>query len=346
MDNLTARPGILKQANQSYIRRVLRTKGTATRAELVRETGISPTTVRALLSGMLENGEIESMGSDPSSGGRKAERYRFRPERYHGAAICMSVDRVDGLVINQCGEIVEYERLPCPDGDLERSALAYLDAQAERRELRAVGVGGLGVVDGRCFWRKDRAADALYKVEIGETIARRYGLPVVLENDLNATAIGLARCYGREFPGERPEDTNLAYLHFDKGCISAGFIAGGRVLRGWNNFAGELGLIPVEEGRPLDECMIGAADDGAYTQRLLGILCWICGVLNPQYVALGGPDLRKDCLGPVGDGLFALLPKQMQAEILYVPDVWHDYRDGMAWLTAGRMFDEVQLVRE
>ena len=77
MDSLTARPNILKQANLSLIRRAIKAKGTSTRAEIAIETRISSTTVRSLLSEMLENGEIESIGLDESSGGRKAQRYRL-----------------------------------------------------------------------------------------------------------------------------------------------------------------------------------------------------------------------------------------------------------------------------
>ena len=58
MDTLTARPRLLKQANLSLIRRVIKNRGTATRAEIAGETQISSTTVRSLLAEMLENGEI------------------------------------------------------------------------------------------------------------------------------------------------------------------------------------------------------------------------------------------------------------------------------------------------
>lgn len=94
MDTLTARPRVLKQANLSHIRKVLKAKGTATRAEIAYETKISSTTVRSLLSEMMQNGEIESVGYDESSGGRKAERYGFRPNRYYGAAFCITGDRI------------------------------------------------------------------------------------------------------------------------------------------------------------------------------------------------------------------------------------------------------------
>lgn len=46
------------------------------------------------------------------------------------------------------------------------------------------------------------------------------------------------------------------------------------------------------------------------------------------------------------DGLFSMLPKHMCAEILYSPDAWNDYHNGMAYLTAGKMFEEIQLVKD
>ena len=61
MDTLTARPRLLKQANLSQIRRVIKRRGTATRAEIAGETQISSTTVRSLLAEMMENGEIAAV---------------------------------------------------------------------------------------------------------------------------------------------------------------------------------------------------------------------------------------------------------------------------------------------
>ncbi|GAA4653263.1 hypothetical protein GCM10023142_04010 [Anaerocolumna aminovalerica] len=76
------------------------------------------------------------------------------------------------------------------------------------------------------------------------------------------------------------------------------------------------------------------------------IICWIYGILNPKYVALGGPDFRKECIGAIRDNLYASLPHNMLAEILHSPDIRHDYYEGMAFLTAGRIFDDVQFLKE
>lgn len=67
----------------------------------------------------------------------------------------------------------------------------------------------------------------MYKSDIGIFLSERYQLPVIMENDINATAIGFGRCYAKEFPEENPEDTNMAFLHFEEHCVSAGFISAG-----------------------------------------------------------------------------------------------------------------------
>ena len=346
MDTLTARPRLLKQANLSQIRRVIKRRGTSTRAEIAGETQISSTTVRSLLAEMMENGEIESIGHDKSSGGRKAERYRFKPDKYYGAAICISGSDMHGLLVGICGEILETVRLEFTGSDYEPAICAFLDELMARKDIKSIGIGVPGIVEGGAFWQGTGGSDELCRYDLGDRLAERYHIPVVMENDLNATAIGFGRCYAKEFPRESPERANMAYLHLEKTCVSAGFIVGGRIVRGFRNFAGELGLIPMEDGRILDEWLMSALDDKDYADLMIRIISWICGILNPQYVVLGGPDLRTDCIGPISDGFSALLPKHMTAEILYSADMWHDYHDGMASLTAGKIFDDVQFIKE
>lgn len=345
MDTIIATPNLLKQANLSLIRKAIKARTTATKAEIVNDTNISTTTIRSLLSEMQQNGEIESVGLDKSSGGRKAERYQFKLDRYYGAAFCITDKQAYGLLVDVYGKIMETTKLEVTDEDYETAICAFLDALLLEKDIKSIGIGVPGIVENGSYWIQDKQGE-LCKIDIGKTLELKYHIPVFLENDLNATAIGFGRCYRKEFPNEAPENTNMVYLYFEYDCISAGFISEGRVIRGCNNFAGELGLIPMNNGKHLYECFAEPIGDIEYTNLAIHIICWICGILNPQYVALGGPALRKDLIGPIGDGLSTLLPKHMLPEILYAPDVWHDYFDGLAYLTAGKIFHDVQFIKE
>ncbi len=345
MDDLIARPHMLKQVNLSSIRKAIMTKITATRAEIARDTQISSTTVRSLLAEMLQNGEIESTGYDESSGGRKAERYQLKTDRYFAAALCILNDTIHCLVVNICGEIIQASKRKVIEGDMRTPILSFLDELTDEKDIRAIGLGVPGIVSGGGFLKGNQSHE-LYKDDIGDLLAKRYGIPIILENDLNATMIGLGRSFETQFPDDCPGKINMAYLFLEKGCISASFIAEGRIIRGFNNFAGELGLLSLYGQRPLSELLAESTDDSQYTDVIANIACWICAVLNPRFIALGGPGFRRDCLGPIGDALYALLPRDMAAELIYSPDILNDYYSGMAYLAAGKIFDEIQLIKE
>lgn len=342
MEDMNARPGLLKQMNLSLLRRALQRRDSATRAELAADTGISSTTVRTLLCEMEQNGELEATGCDPSSGGRRAERYRLRSDRYCGAAFCLTGNTLHYLVTDLCGNILEGGPLPYGEDDLLGAICPCLDELLTRRELRSIGLGLPGIVEGDGYLYADGDGE-LHKVALGDTLAQKYGLSVTLENDLNAIAVGFGLCYEKQFPACESERTNMAFVHFEKGCVSAGLLADGQVIRGFSGYAGELSLALGTDGRTLSQTMDAPMDDVAYTRHVVGLLSWVCALLNPRYVALGGPAFRRECLGPIGDGLYALLPRAMPPEVLYAPDVWSDFLHGMAHLTARRIFDDVRL---
>ncbi|MEM1484188.1 ROK family protein [Oscillospiraceae bacterium PP1C4] len=343
-DNIMGKPNVLKQVNLSFVRRAIMEKGSATRAEIVDATKISVTTVRTLLTEMKSNNELVEVGFDDSIGGRKATRYKLNEERFFGVAFCLGGTDVRYLTVNICGEICEKGTLVGGENTTE-AICDFLDDLTANVEIRSIGIGVPGVVSGMGYDRKN-AEGELENFPIGKIIGSRYGVPVILENDMNAIALGFGRCYLKTFPEERCEDTNMAYIHFDKNCLSAGFLSGGRILRGQHNFVGELGLFPVSDTKTLNELLASPLDDNAYAALVAKLIAGVCCMLNPQYVALGGEAFRKDCLLLITECFNGTLPPKMSAEILYAEDQWHDYLEGMAHLTAEQIFADVRLVKE
>src|SRR5699024_3025278 len=87
-------------------------------------------------------------------------------------------------------------------------------------------------------------------VPLGEELARRLGLdhPVLsLENDAKLSALAEAPRLARR------GIVDLVYLTGDQG-VGAGIIAGGRLIRGWSGFSGEVGHIGVDSAGELCRC--------------------------------------------------------------------------------------------
>jgi glucokinase len=104
---------------------------------------------------------------------------------------------------------------------------------------------------------------------VGAELGRRLGVPVVLENDVNAAALGAFETMDGGLP------RSLVYLSIGTG-FAAGAVLDGRLLRGGRGGAGELGHVPAP-GSDLRcacgqrGCIEARVSGGAIATRLHGL---------------------------------------------------------------------------
>jgi predicted NBD/HSP70 family sugar kinase len=154
--------------------------------------------------------------------------------------------------------VVEQVRLTTfqgPEGVVE-TALRALTALAERLGqpsaaantlFSGVGIGVPGLVDAE-------HGTVLHAVNLGisvglplaDRLQHRLQLPVVVENDVNAAALGATAHL-------RLGRVDLAYISIGTG-LAAGIVLDGELRRGPHNAAGEIGHIPVDLSGPLCGC--------------------------------------------------------------------------------------------
>ncbi|MFC7920693.1 ROK family transcriptional regulator [Streptomyces cinereoruber] len=175
---------------------------------------------------------------------------------------------------------------------------------------------------------------------VRDELARRLGLPVVLDKDTNAAALGLALRPGA--PG------SFAYVHLGTG-LGAGLVLGGAPLRGDRTGAGELGHQTVQlDGPPcgcggrgcLEALCLAAVARGerAGAARILGVgAANLVRLLDIDQVLLGGravlaaPEVFADGVRDVLTGLGLTTPVGVVAERDAVAE-------GAAWLTLAPVF--------
>jgi len=122
--------------------------------------------------------------------------------------------------------------------DIVRSIRALRD-QFGNDNLQGVGVASAGFIEmDRAIIVGSNNLPAFEGFPMRDEINRRLGTPVILENDANAAALG------EKWMGAGRDVNDLVLLTLGTG-IGGGIISGGRVLRGFNGMAGEVGHISV-----------------------------------------------------------------------------------------------------
>jgi predicted NBD/HSP70 family sugar kinase len=187
--------------------------------------------------------------------------------------------------------------VPTPRGADAVAAAVAGAAQSADGKLAALAVGIPGRVDpatGTVGRAVNLGIDT--RVAIGALIAARAGVPVHVENDVNAAALGAFAHLGLA------PSASLAYLNVGTG-IAAGYVLGGRLWRGATGAAGEIGHIPMWSHGAHCACgQVGCAEaiasgravDGDPARRALvaDVVGWavqLCAMtLDVDVVALGG----------------------------------------------------------
>ena len=156
--------------------------------------------------------------------------------------------KVDAVVVAPGGAVLARHRVPVelgPEGvvaSAHRAVVHAVEAAGiELTEAVSVGVGVPGAVtDGVVRHALNLGVTEL---DLAGALRGVWSLPVQVENDVNAAAVGAWHLSG---PGSR----SVAYLNLGTG-LAAGLILDGRLWRGAHGAAGEIGHISIDPQGPL-----------------------------------------------------------------------------------------------
>jgi predicted NBD/HSP70 family sugar kinase len=242
---------------------VLQRRGMASQADIVRETGLSRTTVSSLVADLLAEGVVveraDGARQAPSPGGGRPPTL-LSLELSSGGFVGIDFGRevVRVAVANRAGDLLRdarSERLEVAHD--AQKALAAADEMAsallEEAELGPDRVLGAGVAvsapvrSGAPGYASGVIFPAWAEINAAEILTGRLGVPVHLGNDANLGALAEATFgAGR---GRR----NVFYVMLSEG-IGGGVVIDGRIYTGQTGAAGELGHIVVNPDGQVCRC--------------------------------------------------------------------------------------------
>jgi predicted NBD/HSP70 family sugar kinase len=256
----------LKISNRRTVYSLLRQEGEMSKAEIMRRTGISTPTVLKITDYFMSLGLLAEAGEGAASIGRKPTLLRIVPDAIYTIGAVFDGRGLSLGLVDLFGAPRGLRRVPAP-ASLERLLGEDLPIQALRlieeenvplAKVKGIGVGVPGVVDPSgatvrfaplAGIQKDFNASTLL-----QSLERRLGMPVRLENDANAAALGehSARSRAtRSRAAERPDADgsvcagDFIFVELGRG-LGAGIILDGKLRKGSRAMAGEIGYLVLD----------------------------------------------------------------------------------------------------
>ncbi|WP_308635239.1 ROK family transcriptional regulator [Paenibacillus silvisoli] len=313
--------------------------GSATKAELSQRLGISFPTISKFIAQMENDGEIRYTGDDDSSGGRRAKRYTYDPEYMLGLAIFIEKDETHYSIFNCIGDLKEQGSTPSvlqEDTGLLADLIESLIEKYPR--LRSIAIGVPGAVDnGKIIFIPPYQQFQDY--DLKEEFESRFQIPVVVENDMNASVLGYASNF-------ELENESLVYLYFGQYGPGSGVMINGDVVRGSTFFSGEISLIPqydqqtflqALQGEERDRRIVLANDD--QIDAVARLIATFAAILNPRAVIFCDDEVDDELLTKIKDRSSAYVPHKHLPSLL--KSNWRqDYLYGLQHLALNSMITD------
>ncbi|WP_309734767.1 ROK family protein [Microbacterium sp. SORGH_AS_0428] len=218
-----------------------------TKADLVHLTGLARSTVSSRVDALLASGLVSPAGEAASTGGRPPSRVAFNPRAGLVLAVDLGASHATIAVSDLSGRILASVTHPM---DIASGPVTVLDHVAEQgtallqdATLAAIPLAGVGIgVPGPVEHSSGRPYNPPImpgwdRFDIPSYMRRTFDVPVFVDNDVNLLALG-------EQAASFPETTDLIFVKVATG-IGAGIIAGGRLQRGAQGSAGDMGHVRV-----------------------------------------------------------------------------------------------------
>jgi predicted NBD/HSP70 family sugar kinase len=255
-NKITATTSTVSKVNRTAIIEALIEHGPISRREIGVLTGLSPATVNRLTGNLIQEDLVTQHGQEASTGGRPSILLRYTGSSRVVAGMQIRHDRASGILVDFDGVIIHSEE--CPFDIAAAGGVDQVGQQTIRLEKTielfdsliataarlgspclSIGVAVPGVVqepDGRLGSIPELGWP---EVALGAILRERTSIPVIIENDANALAVGeLHR-------GAAQGVSNLVAIVLETG-LGTGIITNGKLYRGHAAQAGEIGYMLMD----------------------------------------------------------------------------------------------------
>jgi len=246
---------VVKQKNKSLVLQIIKQNAPISRANIATKTGLNKGTVSSLVNELIKEDIIYESGLGQSSGGRRPFMLLFNKSAGYTIGIDLGVDYILGILTDLKGDVFhqEFLQLECLEFEFVHIKLTnIIETLISHAPDSTYGIVGIGIgVPGTITKNGEiiLAPNLNWKnIQLKQILKKQFKVPIIIENEANAGA------YGEKKSGAGIESDHIIYVSISIG-IGVGMFLNGKLYRGYNGFAGELGHMTIHSNGK--KCMCG-----------------------------------------------------------------------------------------
>lgn len=255
----TADQAFVRETNLSLVLRLIHNRSPLSRAQLAAITGLNKSTVSSLVDELIERGLVYETGSNTGGTGRPATLLEINPDAGIIVGVELGVDFVSVALTDILGNILWRRREDADPSDdqakmINQTLQIVKDAitAGKRKNSKFLGLGlstpgtvdinkGLLIFAPNLHW---------HNVPFVKIFSEQTKLKVFVENDANAAAIS------EHLFGTARQCQDFLFVFAGVG-IGGGLFLNGKLYRGKNGYAGEIGHSPIMAEPSQNVCHCG-----------------------------------------------------------------------------------------
>jgi len=253
---------LVREMNLSMALRLIHQRAPISRAQLAQITGLNKSTASSLVDYLIERKLVHETGFNSAGAGRPATMVEINPNAGGVIGVEFGVDFVSVGLTNFVGDILWRKDEATDPADLQETTLnqtlAHVKeamATARKKSLRLFGLGlatpgTVNVNEGVLIFAPNLN---WHNVPFRKIFSAATKLNVFVENDANAAAIA------EHLFGLAKHDTDFIFVFAGVG-IGSGLFLNGKLYRGYNGYAGEIGHFPMPTDEAQQACHCGNFD--------------------------------------------------------------------------------------
>lgn len=238
--------------NDEQVMNTIRRQGLISKAEIAKVTGLTPATITNITGKLMECGLILEDGIGQSSGGRRPLLLKVNPEIAQLIIIHIRSEKIISYLVDPSLEVqyTEVKRIKGFKKDEVLEVMLNMIVNCQQMAMAVILAVGI-VIRGPV---KSQEGISVFAPNIGwknvplkTIVEEKVGIPTFIENDAKALI------NGEYYYGAVKDANSMILLKVSHG-IGSGIMFNGKIYRGINGSAGEVGHTTIDISGPVCSC--------------------------------------------------------------------------------------------